>query len=96
MDINRLNLDYNEADLILDDFDDDCCSETQINLYPNLPKVKEICKPYIVRESSKWILTQGISMEAHNLIEDIDMSPFYGCNDTFESFKNRYYGQEKE
>lgn len=93
--LKRINLWQSKADNILDDivnlFPNYECYP--VNLYPNLPYVRDRVKAFIVKESPLWILTLDISNKAHDDIENKDLSPFYGCNDTIESFTSRYYNK---
>ena len=91
--LKRINLWQSEADNILDEIEDNIPSSDLVNLYPNLPYVRDRAKAFIVKESPLWILTRDISDEAHNDIENKDLSPFYGCGDTIESFTSRYYNK---
>lgn len=91
--LKRINLWQSEADNILDEIEDNISYPDLVNLYPNLPYVRDRVKDFIVKESPLWILTRDISDQAHNDIENKDLSPFYGCGDTIESFTSRYYNK---
>lgn len=93
--LKRINLWQSKAENILDEIEDNMPSScsVRINLYPNLPYVRDRAKDFIIRESPLWILTTGISDKAHEDIEDKGLSPFYGCHDTIESFISRYYNK---
>lgn len=94
---NLLNLSLysTDADEILDQFFDLEPEEREtLNLFPNLPIVRDATREFTIKSNIFWILTKDITDNVFMMLEFKDLVPFYGCGDTYQSFENRYYGKE--
>ena len=88
--MDKFNLSTFEADTIFNQFEDD---DNDYNLFPNLPIVRMMVKPYEIQSNGIWIITKDIPSSIFDNLEKMDLVPFEGYGDTYLKFENQYYKQ---
>lgn len=89
-----LNTDKNYDELInnihQDDYDK--LNGEPYNTFPNLPIIITLVQKYIVYQGQYWIFVQDIPLGLYDLLEDLNLTPYEGYDDTYEKFETIYNG----
>ena len=62
------------------------------NTFPNLPIVTTLLQKHIAYQGQYWIFVQNIPIELYNLMEDLNLTPYEGYDDTYDKFETIYKG----
>lgn len=60
------------------------------NTFPNLPIVTTLLQKYITYQGQYWIFVQNIPVDLYNLLEDLNLTPHEGYNDTYDKLETIY------
>ena len=89
-----LNTEKNYDELInkIHQSDYDKLNGEPYNILPNLPIVTLLSWKYIAYQGQYWVFVQNIPVDLYNLLEDLNLTPHYGYNDTYYQFETIYKG----
>lgn len=90
--MDKFNLSTLDADTVFSQFKD---TDNYYNLFPNLPSIKMMVKPWEVQSNRIWIITKDIPSSIFDNLEQKDLVPFEGYGDTYPHFENIYYNQRR-
>lgn len=62
------------------------------NTLPNLPIVTALLQKHIAYQGQYWIFIQNIPAELYNLMDDLNLTPHEGYDDTYDKFETIYKG----
>lgn len=62
------------------------------NILPNLPIVTTLLQKYITYQGQYWILVHDLPIDLYNLMEDLNLTPHEGYDDTYDKFETIYKG----
>ena len=62
------------------------------NTFPNLPIVITLLQKHIAYQGQYWVFVQNIPTELYNLMEDLNLTPHEGYDDTYDKFETIYKG----
>ena len=63
------------------------------NILPNLPIVIILSwKYYLAYQGQYWVLVQNIPVDLYHLLEDLNLTPHEGYDDTYDKFETIYKG----
>lgn len=87
-----LNTNKNYEDLInnISQPDYDKLNGEPYNTFPNLPIVTTLLQKYITYQGQYWIFVQNIPIDLYNLMEDLNLTPHEGYDDTYDKFETIY------
>lgn len=91
--IYPLDLRSSNADDILDQFPDDW-NHYPVNLFPNLPGVREMLSPYIFKENHFWIVTWDVPISLYTKLEDRNLVPYSAHYETHEQLAQTFYNSK--
>lgn len=89
-----LNTEKNYDELInkIHQSDYDKLNGEPYNILPNLPIVTLLSWKYIAYQGQYWVFVQNIPTELYNLLEDLNLTPHEGYDDTYDEFETIYKG----
>ena len=90
-----LNTEKNYDELInkIHQSDYDKLNGEPYNILPNLPIVIILSwKYYIAYQGQYWVFVQNIPTDLYHLLEDLNLTPHEGYDDTYDKFETIYKG----
>lgn len=89
-----LNTNKNYEDLInnISQPDYDKLNGEPYNILPNLPIITLLSEKYIAYQGQYWIFVQNIPVGLYKLMEDLDLTPHEGYDDTYDKLETIYKG----
>lgn len=92
-----LNTEKNYDELInkIHQSDYDKLNGEPYNILPNLPIITLLSWKYIAYQGQYWVFVQNIPIDLYNLMEDLNLTPHEGYDDTYDEFETIYKGIKK-
>lgn len=92
----KFNLSTLDADTVMDQFpfDNGTPSSTAYNLFPNLPIVAMMVKPWIIQSNKMWIVTDHIPESIYKNLFKKNLVPIHNFGYTYPIFENSYYNHK--
>lgn len=89
-----LNTEKNYEELInlIPQSDYDKLNGEPYNILPNLPIVTTLLQKHIAYQGQYWVFVQNIPTELYNLMENLNLTPHEGYDDTYDKFETIYKG----
>ena len=83
---------YEELINLIPQSDYDKLNGEPYNILPNLPIVTTLLQKHIAYQGQYWVFVQNIPTELYNLMEDLNLTPHEGYDDTYDKFETIYKG----
>lgn len=94
MDIKKFNLSTLDPDLVMDQFlPYQSRKAPLLNVFPNLPMVALMVKPWAIQSNCFWIITKDIPESVFKKLKKMNLVPCYGYNYKFQNMEHQYYKQ---
>lgn len=89
-----LNTEKNYEELInkIPQSDYDKLNGEPYNILPNLAIIILLAWKYITYQGKYWMFVQNIPVGLYKLLEDLDLTPHEGYDDTYDKFETIYKG----